>query len=65
MSFANQALAAEYIAKHHRKLEKKVYKIPDQIDQRIAALKLKSMKVNIDKLTPEQKRYLSSWQEGT
>jgi len=65
MSFANQALAAEYIAKNHKKLDNMVYKIPTKIDDNIAALKLKSMHVGLDKLTPLQKKYLASWQEGT
>lgn len=65
MSFANQALSAEYIAKNHASLEKKVYKVPDRIDRRIAKLKLRSMGIAIDRLTPEQKRYLESWQLGT
>ena len=65
LSFANQALSCEYIAKNHSKLTKKVYKVPDAIDYNIAKLKLRSMGIVIDKLTPEQKKYLSSWQEGT
>lgn len=65
MSFANQALAAEYVIKNYKKLEKKVYTMPEKIDQHIAALKLKSMGINIDSLTPEQKIYLSSWEMGT
>ena len=65
MSFANQALAAEYLVKNGRSLENKVYKLPEEIDNEIARLKLKSMGVNIDKLTPEQERYISSWQFGT
>lgn len=65
MSFANQALAAEYIVKNHQKLEKKVYPLPSKIDQKIAELKLKSLGVKIDKLTKEQKEYLESWQMGT
>ncbi|MFH1731863.1 MAG: adenosylhomocysteinase [Planctomycetota bacterium] len=65
MSFANQALAAEYVKKTHKKLEKKVYPVPKDIDEKIAALKLKSMGVRIDKLTPEQEEYLASWQIGT
>jgi adenosylhomocysteinase len=65
MSFANQALSAEYVAKNHQKLEKKVYPVPQDIDQEIARLKLASWGAQIDKLTPNQKRYLSSWQEGT
>jgi adenosylhomocysteinase len=65
MSFANQALAAEHLAKHHDQLESKVYPIPAEMDRRIASLKLESMGVTIDVLTDEQKRYLDSWQEGT
>jgi adenosylhomocysteinase len=65
MSFANQALAAEYLAKNWKKLEKKVYSVPEKIDQMIAELKLKTMDVAIDKLTPEQKKYLVSWRIGT
>jgi adenosylhomocysteinase len=65
MSFANQALCAEYMAKNYRKLEKKVYSVPEKIDKEIARLKLKSMGIAIDVLTPAQKKYLSSWQEGT
>ena len=65
MSFANQALSAEYIVKNHARLSKDVYKIPDTIDRNIAALKLKSMGLTIDTLTPKQKDYLSSWQMGT
>ena len=65
MSFANQALAAEYVMKNYKKLEKKVYTLPEKIDQKIASLKLKSMGIGIDRLTPEQKIYLSSWEMGT
>ncbi len=65
MSFANQALSAEYIIKNAHKLERTVYVVPEKIDNRIAALKLKSMKINIDRLTPEQVKYLASWQIGT
>lgn len=65
MSFANQALAAEYVVKNHAKLQRKVYVVPQKIDEAIAALKLKSMGISIDKLTPEQKKYLSSWEMGT
>lgn len=65
MSFANQALCAEYMAKNFRKLEKKVYSVPEKIDQEIARLKLKSMGIKIDALTPAQKKYLSSWEAGT
>ncbi len=65
MSFANQALASEYIVKHHKKLKKDVFKVPEDIDQNIAALKLKSMGIKIDVLTKEQAKYLSSWEMGT
>jgi adenosylhomocysteinase len=65
MSFANQALCAEYMVRNHVKLEKKVYPVPRDIDENIAALKLKAMGVEIDKLTAEQKKYLTSWEEGT
>ena len=65
LSFANQALSAEFIAKNHQKLKKKVYKVPDDIDEKVAALKLKSLGVKIDTLTPQQKKYLASWEEGT
>ena len=65
MSFANQSLSAEYIAKNYKKLENKVYKVPEDIDKNISRLKLNSMGIKIDKLTPEQKKYLSSWEIGT
>ncbi len=65
MSFANQALAAEYAVKHARKLERKVYRVPLEIDREIARLKLRSMGVAIDPLTREQKDYLESWEMGT
>ncbi|MEK6715718.1 MAG: adenosylhomocysteinase [Candidatus Omnitrophota bacterium] len=65
MSFANQALSCEYIKKNYAGLENKVYAVPQDIDKNIAALKLKTMGIKIDTLTPEQKKYLSSWQEGT
>jgi adenosylhomocysteinase len=65
MSFANQALAVEYIVKNAGKLEKKVYAVPEEIDKEIARLKLDAMGVKIDVLTPEQSAYLNSWQEGT
>lgn len=65
MSFANQARAVEYLLKHGDKLEKKVYKLPDEIDRDIAIRKLKVMGVEIDELTPEQQQYLSSWEWGT
>jgi adenosylhomocysteinase len=65
MSFANQALGAEYMVKNYRTLGKKVFKVPDPIDANIAALKLRSMGVRIDTLTKEQREYLSSWEMGT
>jgi len=65
MSFANQALCLEYIVKNRGKLEPKVYPVPEEIDKQVARLKLNSMGIEIDTLTPEQKRYLTSWQEGT
>ncbi len=65
MSFANQALSIEYLVKKGNSLSKKVYPVPKDIDQQIALLKLKSMGIEIDELTFEQKRYLNSWQEGT
>jgi len=65
MSFANQALSAEYLVNNASKLMKKVYVVPEQIDSYIAALKLKSMGVRIDKLTAAQKKYLASWEMGT
>lgn len=65
MSFANQSLAAEYIVKKGEGLEKKVYKLPSEIDDRIAKTKIKALGIKIDKLTPEQKKYLSAWEFGT
>ncbi len=65
LSFANQALAAEFILKNKSRLEKKVYKLPDEIDRKIAQLKLTTMGIKIDRLTREQQRYITSWQEGT
>ncbi len=65
MSFANQALAAEYVVKNGKGLEKKVYSVPDDIDREISRLKLKSMGIEIDDLTPEQEKYLASWEMGT
>ena len=65
MSFANQALAAEYMLKNAGKLENKVYNVPEAIDREIARLKLEAMGVKLDILTPEQVKYLGSWQEGT
>ncbi len=65
MSFANQALAAEYLIENEGKLGPRVYRIPDEIDRSIARLKLKSLDIGIDSLTKEQKAYLSEWKEGT
>ncbi len=65
MSFANQALCTEYIVKHHTTLKKQVYRVPQEIDKEIARLKLSSMNVDIDTLTPEQDTYLHSWEMGT
>ena len=65
MSFANQALCSEFVKKKANSLKKKVYRVPRKIDESIAALKLKSLRTKIDRLTPEQKRYLSSWEIGT
>ncbi|MGM0367202.1 MAG: adenosylhomocysteinase [Actinomycetota bacterium] len=65
MSFANQALSAKYIYENSGKLEKKVYGVPKEIDERIAKIKLETMGVEIDKLTPEQQEYLNSWEIGT
>ena len=65
MSFANQALSCEYIAKNYKKLDKKVYRVPEFLDKNIAKLKLESLGVNIDLLTKEQKHYLGSWESGT
>ena len=65
MSFANQALASEYMVKHATELKNQVYSVPEHLDQQIAKLKLDSMGVLIDKLTPEQEHYLASWNEGT
>jgi adenosylhomocysteinase len=65
MSFANQALGAEYMVRNFKKLTPDVYTIPEDVDREIARLKLASMGIKIDKLTAEQKKYLSSWEEGT
>ncbi|MBI4179340.1 adenosylhomocysteinase [bacterium] len=65
MSFANQALAAEYLSKNGRKLKCQVYPVPRQIDEYISRLKLKTMGVNIDRLTEKQRQYLASWEMGT
>jgi adenosylhomocysteinase len=65
MSFANQALACQYLVEHSKKLERKVYSVPREIDQAIAALKLKALGVGIDALTAKQQQYLASWELGT
>ncbi len=65
MSFANQALAAEYLLNEKGKLANEVHGLPDEVDREIAGLKLTAMGVDIDELTPEQARYLASWEEGT
>jgi len=65
MSFATQALATEHVAKNYKKLEKKVYNVPAKIEEWVADLKLKSMGINIDKLTKEQEEYLKAWEVGT
>jgi adenosylhomocysteinase len=65
MSFANQALCVRYIVENHEKLRKEVYPVPKDIDEEVARLKLKSMGVEIEELTEEQKKYLGSWDFGT
>ncbi len=65
MSFANQALCLEYIVKNRQQLETRVYPVPEEIDKQVARLKLHSMGIDIDSLTPEQEKYLTSWEEGT
>jgi adenosylhomocysteinase len=65
MSFANQAMAAGYLAQNYKTLEKKVYSVPDHIDEEVAELKLAAMKIAIDTPTPEQVKYMASWSEGT
>ena len=65
MSFANQALCCEYLVKNHKSLERKVYPVPEDLDKKVARLKLESMGIKIDRLTPEQEEYLASWNEGT
>ena len=65
MSFANQALAAEFMVKNHATLENRVYTVPEEIDREIARLKLASMGITIDAATAEQQKYMSSWEEGT
>ncbi len=65
MSFANQALCLEYMVKNRGSLDIKVHPVPEEIDKQVARLKLQSMGITIDQLTPEQKRYLTSWEQGT
>jgi adenosylhomocysteinase len=65
MSFANQALSAHYLVRHHKKLQRKVYPVPAEIDREIARLKLEGMGLRIDRLTKEQEKYLASWEMGT
>jgi adenosylhomocysteinase len=65
MSFANQALCLEYMVKNREQLEPKVYPVPEEVDKQVARLKLQSMGIDIDTLTPEQEKYLTSWEEGT
>ncbi len=65
MSFANQALSAEYLRQHHKELKPQVYVVPEHLDREIAKLKLESMGHKLDVLTPEQEKYLASWNEGT
>jgi adenosylhomocysteinase len=65
MSFANQALSAEYLRQHAKDMKPQVYMVPEHLDKEIARLKLESMGHKLDKLTAEQERYLASWQEGT
>jgi adenosylhomocysteinase len=65
MSFADQAFSVEYMVKNHAQLEKTVYTVPAELDKRVAKLKLESMGIKIDRLTPEQEEYLAGWSEGT
>ena len=65
MSFANQALSAEFMVKNHATLEKKVYGVPEELDKNVAKMKLEAMGVTIDRLTHEQEEYLAGWSEGT
>ena len=65
MSFANQALSVEYLVENHASLEHKVFPVPLELDKKVARLKLESMGVKIDRLSPEQEEYLASWSEGT
>jgi adenosylhomocysteinase len=65
MSFANQALCAEYVAGHHGELEPKVYVVPEAIDAEVARLKLAALGIELEPMTPEQAAYVASWQHGT
>jgi adenosylhomocysteinase len=65
MSFANQALASEFMVRNHQSLEKRVYSVPEELDRQVAKMKLDAMGVKIDRLTVEQEHYLASWSEGT
>jgi adenosylhomocysteinase len=65
MSFANQALSAEYVAAHHAELEPKVYVVPEAIDTEVARLKLAALGIELEPMTPEQAEYVASWQHGT
>jgi adenosylhomocysteinase len=65
MSFANQALAAEYVVKHHGELEKRVYGVPASMDAEVARLKLLSFGIDIEPMTAEQAEYVASWKHGT
>jgi adenosylhomocysteinase len=65
MSFANQALSAEYVMAHHAELEPTVYVVPEAIDAQVARLKLEALGIHIDDMTDEQKAYVASWHAGT
>ncbi len=65
MSFADQSLSVEYLAQNHTRLKPEVYMVPDAIDREVAKLKLASMGVQIDTLSPQQEDYINSWQSGT
>ena len=65
MSFANQALSVDHIVTNHDHLEKTVFAVPEELDRRVAQMKLEAMGVKIDRLTMEQEKYLASWSEGT
>ncbi len=65
MSFANQALCAEYMLKHAKGMDDKVYDVPPEIDEKVASLKLETLGIQIDELTPEQEAYMNSWKVGT